>query len=131
MTRATGTFELASWAEETFEETKGGGKLTRASVTQKFTGDVNGEGAVEWLMCYASDGTARFVGFQSVHGDIAGRKGSFVLETRGNFNGKAATWEAEVVAGSGTRELSGLVGNGTFGAPHGPTASFDLDYKLE
>ena len=131
MTKATGSFELASWNEDTYEEMEDGRKLTRASVTQKFTGDLAGEGAVEWLMCYGRDGTAHFVGLQSVHGDIGGRKGSFVLETRGDFNGKMATWEAEVVAGSATGELTGLVGSGTFGAPHGPNASFDLDYKFE
>lgn len=131
MTRATGSFELASWDEETYEEMADGRKLTRASVTQKFTGDVAGAGAVEWLMCYGSDGTAHFVGLQSVQGDIGGRSGTFVLATRGDFNGKAATWEAEVVPGSGTGDLTGLVGRGTFGAPHGPHASFDLDYKFE
>ena len=130
MTKATGSFELASWDEETYEEMGDGRKLTRASVTQRFTGDVAGEGEVEWLMCYASDGTAHFVGLQSVRGDILGRKGSFVLETRGDFNGQLATWEAAVVPGSATGDLAGLVGSGTFGAPHGPMATFDLDYKF-
>ncbi len=131
MTKATGGFELASWEEETYEELEGGGKLTRASVTQTFTGDIEGEGAVQWLMAYGKDGTAHFVGFQRVRGAIGDRKGSFVMETIGDFDGTVATWTCAVVSGSGTDELAGLTGKGTFGAPHGPKASFELEYQID
>jgi hypothetical protein len=130
MTSAKGTFELASWNEETYEERDGGAKLTRASVTQKFTGDVAGDGAVEWLMCYRPDGTAHFVGLQRVEGSVGKKKGSFVLETTGEFDGQMAKWSAAVVQGSGSGELEGLEGRATFGAPHGSEASFELDYEL-
>jgi hypothetical protein len=130
MTKAKGAFELASWDENTYEELDDGGKLTRASVTQTFTGDVSGEGAVEWLMCYQSDGTARFVGLQSVHGVLGDKKGSFVLETEGEFDGKMALWSASVVPGSGRGELEGLTGKAKFGAIHGPKAEFELDYRI-
>src|ERR1700688_4459641 len=130
MAEARGTFELASWKEETYEELDDGAKLTRASVTQKFEGDIEGDGAVEWLMAYRSDGTAHFVGLQRVRGTVAGRAGVFVLETSGDFDGQTATWTASVVAGSATGELVGLVGEGTFGAPHGPNASYELRYTL-
>src|SRR6266498_3921468 len=52
-----GEFELKSWDEKAFVEGNGE-KLTHASVTQHFTGDVKGDGSVEWLMCYRPDGTA-------------------------------------------------------------------------
>ena len=55
---ATGSFEIKGWDEKTYTEIEGGRKLTRASVAQAFTGDLVGEGAVEWLMCYRADGTA-------------------------------------------------------------------------
>lgn len=130
MTSAKGTFELASWNEETYEERDDGAKLTRVSVTQKFTGDVAGDGAVEWLMCYRPDGTAHFVGLQRVRGTVGAKRGSFVLETTGEFDGQMAKWSASVVPGSASGELEGLEGRGTFGAPHGSEASFELDYDL-
>ena len=131
MTKAKGAFELASWNEEQYGDLDDGGKLTRASVTQTFSGDLTGDGAVEWLMCYRGDGTAHFVGLQTVRGAIDDRKGTFVLETAGDFDGKVATWTASVVPGSATGELEGLEGNATFGAPHGSKATFTFDYDLQ
>ena len=130
MAKAKGSFEVASWNEETYDEMSGGTKLTRAAVTQTFEGDVTGDGAVQWLMAYRPDGTTRFVGLQRVVGAIDGRRGSFVLETAGESDGKMATWQAAVVSGSGTLDLEGLTGHGTFGAPHGPRATYELDYEF-
>ena len=130
MTTAKGTFELASWTEDTYDELATGGKLTRASVTQTFAGDVTGAGGVEWLMCYQPDGTARFLGWQRVDGAVAGAEGSFVMETDGEFDGGKAVGRWTVVAGSGTAALAGLTGTGRFEAPHGPTATFTLDYDV-
>ncbi len=130
MTTARGSFELASWNEETYEDLGDGAKLTRASVTQRFDGDIEGDGAVEWLMVYRTDGTAHFVGLQRIRGAVGDRRGAFVLETSGDFDGKTATWTASVVPGSGTEELTGLAGTGSFGAPHGPKAEFELSYTL-
>jgi hypothetical protein len=131
MTKAAGTFELASWDENTYEEMEDGAKLTQASVTQKFDGDIVGDGSVQWLMAYRGDGTARFVGLQRVNASIGDRKGSFILETAGDFDGKMATWDAAVVPGSADGDLEGLSGQGKFGAVHGPNASFELEYDLE
>jgi hypothetical protein len=130
MTKAKGSFEVASWDEETYEELDGG-KLTRASVTQTFTGDLDGEGAVQWLMSYRRDGTAHFVGLQRIRGSIGERTGSFVMETIGEFDGKVAAGTWAVVAGSGSADLERLRGTGSFEAPLGPKASFELDYDLE
>jgi hypothetical protein len=130
MTKTKGSFELASWDEETYEETDGG-KLTRASVKQNFSGGIDGEGAVEWLMAYGADGTARFVGLQRIKGTIGDRKGSFVLETTGDFDGEAAKWKAAVVPGSGCADFEGITGKAKFQAPRGPKASFELEYEFK
>ncbi len=127
---AKGSFEVTSWDEETYRELDGGGKLTRANVTQTFDGGIAGEGSASWLMAYRGDGTAHFLGFQYVAGTIDDRAGTFVLETIGDFDGAIATWRAAVVDGSATGGLEGLSGGGTFGAPHGTTASFEIDYSL-
>jgi Protein of unknown function (DUF3224) len=129
MATLTGGFRVASWDENAYEQ-RDGRKLTRASVTQRFEGDIAGEGAVEWLMAYRPDGTVRFVGLQLVDGELAGRRGTFVLETVGQFDGAVARWDATVVAGSGTGELAGLGGSGSFQAPHGSEASYELEVEL-
>src|SRR5919201_3756224 len=112
--QATGTFKIESWDERPYVETDEGGKLTRASVKQTFGGDIAGEGAVEWLMCYRPDKTADFVGLQRVVGQLGDRSGTFVLQTTGSFDGKEAKGAWSVLAGSGTDDLAGLRGSGGF-----------------
>jgi hypothetical protein len=129
-THAQAKFEVQSWKENTYEELDAGAKLTRASVGQAFTGDLEGEGSVEWLMCYREDKTAEFVGLQRFIGRIGSRSGSFVMQTQGGFDGTEARGSLHVVAGSGTEELSGITGSGAFAAPLGSTASVELDYEL-
>jgi hypothetical protein len=128
---ASGQFKVESWDEQTYAEIDGGRKLTRASVTQAFSGDIEGDGAVEWLMCYREDETADFVGLQRVTGQVGGRSGTFVLRTDGIFDGREAKGEWFVVPGSGTEELRGLRGKGGFTAPLGPEATITLDYDFE
>src|ERR1700688_1442408 len=128
---ATGKFKIQSFDEQTSAEIEGGGKLTRASVTQAFSGDIEGDGAVEWLMCYRADKTADFVGLQRVSGQLGRRAGSFVLKTAGTFDGEQAKGDWSVVSGSGTGDLRGLSGIGGVTAPHGLEASVTLDYDFE
>jgi hypothetical protein len=131
MSTLTGTFELASWDEQTVQELQGERKLTRAVVTQTFTGDLQGKGAVEWLMCYSEDGTARFVGMQRIDGSVDDRSGSVVLETVGEFDGSTAAGTWTVIPGSATSGLAGISGGGRFEAPHGPTATYTMDVEFD
>lgn len=131
MTEAKGIFEIAGWDEKTYEELPNGGKLTEAKVKQRFTGDVSGEGSVIWLMAYTDPKTAAFVGLQRVVATIAGKRGSFLLETTGDFDGKIARGDWSIIAGSGTDELAGINGAGVFEAPHGSRATYRLEYELE
>jgi hypothetical protein len=130
MTSATGTFEITGMSEEAYREAESGMRLTRARGTQRFSGDIEGEGAVEWLMCYSPDGTARFLGLQEISGSVQGRGGSFVVEATGDHDGKRSKGTWFVVPGSGTGDLTGLSGEGSFEAPGGPTASYGLEYRL-
>ncbi|HJS25563.1 MAG TPA: DUF3224 domain-containing protein [Actinomycetota bacterium] len=78
---------------------------------------------------YRKDGAAHFVGLQRVTGVIGDRKGSFALETVGDFDGAEAGRTATVIRGSGTGDLEDLTGSGGFRAPHG-SAEFELEYQL-
>jgi Protein of unknown function (DUF3224) len=128
---AEGSFEVTGWNEDPYLEIDASRKLTRASVTQTFTGDIKGEGSVEWLMCYRPDGTADWMGFQRIVGQVGDRSGSFVLHTDGTFDGSVASGDWPVVAGSGTEELETLRGAGRMHSPLGTTASFVLEYDLD
>jgi hypothetical protein len=129
-THITGTFKYTSWDENAYEELSGGRRLTRASVAQDLSGDIEGEGSAEWLMCYRPDKTATFVGLQRLTGRVGGREGSFVVESHGTYDGAQARGRWTIVPGSGTDELRDIHGEGTWQAPHGPEATFELDYDL-
>jgi hypothetical protein len=129
MAKQTGTFQVSGWDEKPYREGPAG-KLTYAVVEQSFAGGISGRGEARWLMAYRVDGTARFLGFQHVEGEVEGRHGSFVLETIGEFDGTTATWDATVVQGSAAGELAGMTGTGRFGAVHGPEAIYELDLIL-
>jgi hypothetical protein len=125
-----GSFQNTGWDEKTIEELGDGAKLTHASVTQDFTGGVKGEGSAQWLMSYRPDGTAHFVGLQRVRGSVDHRKGVFVIETIGEFDGQTASWNATIVPGSGADDLEGIAGSGTFEAPLGSTAQFTMSVSF-
>ena len=131
MKTANARFAIQTWDEKPYSEAPGLPKLTRASVKKTFTGDLEGEGQVEYLMIYRSDGSATFVGLERVVGRLAGRTGSFVLQRTGVFEGGQAKEAYSVVAGSGTGELQGLRGEGRSAVGHGLEHPFALDYELE
>jgi Protein of unknown function (DUF3224) len=128
---ATAMFAIKSWEEKPYNEGAGLPKLTRASVTKTFRGDLEGDGQVEYLMLYRSDGTASFVGLERVVGRLAGRSGSFVLQRTGVFDGSLAKEAYAVVPGSGTGELSGLRAEGSSAAGHAKENPMTLDYDLD
>jgi hypothetical protein len=131
MKHVVGKFDIVSWDEETYVEIDEARKLTRATVTQRFSGDVIGDGAVQWLMFYRVDGTADLVGLQRIVGQLVKASGSFVMETTGSFNGTKVSADWIVLPGSGTDDLEGLKGTGRMQAPMGSTASYELDYELD
>jgi hypothetical protein len=129
MTKATGTFEITSMGEDPYQEVEGEPRLTRANGTQRFSGDIEGEGSVEWLVCYLPE-RARFVGLQRIEGSIGERTGSFLVEATADHDGKRSTGNWTVIGGSATGELAGLSGTGTFEAAGGSEATYSLEYQL-
>jgi hypothetical protein len=74
---ANARFAIKNWDEQSYSEGQDLPELTRASVTKTFTGDIEGEGQVEYLMMYRSDGSATFVGLERVVGRIGAKTGTF------------------------------------------------------
>ena len=127
---ANAQFTITSWDEQPYSEGPDLPRLTRAAVTKTFAGDIAGEGHVEYLMMYRSDGSATFVGLERVVGQVAGKAGSFVLQRTGVFENGVAKETYSVVPGSGTGELRGLAGDGSTAVGHGMEHAFTLSYEL-
>lgn len=128
-THTTSTFEVKSWDENAVDEQTGLPKLTRASVTKAYSGDIDGASTTEWLMAYAEDGSASFVGIERITGTVAGRTGTLVLQHVGRYEDGAAKGSLTVVRGSGTDALAGAAGAGDFLAD--PAGSVRLDVTFD
>ena len=128
---ANARFAIKSWDEKPYSEGQDLHKLTRATVSKTFTGDLEGEGQVEYLMMYRADGTAAFVGLERISGRLGGRSGTFVLQRTGVFEGGKASESYAVVPGSASGQLRGLRGGGTSAVGHGAEHPFTLDYELD
>ena len=118
-------FEIANWEESPFDDGVGVSKLTEALVDKTYSGDIDGTSATKWLMAYAPDKTATFVGIERIKGTVRGKRGSLVLLHEGTFEGGAATAALRVV--SGTDELTDVTGVGNFRADPAGAVMLDLD----
>ena len=127
---ANARFAIKGWDEKPYSEGQDQPRLTRASVTKTYTGDIEGEGQVEYLMMYRSDGSATFVGLERVIGRIGGKAGTFVLQRTGIFESGQAKESYSVIPGSATGDLQGLLGDGSSAVGHGMEHSFTLSYEL-
>jgi len=128
---ANARFAIKSWDEKPYSEGEGLPKLTRASVLKTFTGDIEGEGHVEYLMMYRSDGSASFLGLERFVGRVGGKTGTFVLQRIGVFEDGQAKESYSVIPGSATGELHGLRGDGSSAVGHGMEHPFTLNYELD
>lgn len=127
---ANARFAIKSWDEKPYSEGNELPKLTRAGVIKAYTGDIEGDAHVEYLMMYRRDGTATFVGLERVVGRIGDKAGTFVLQRTGVFQGGQAKESYSVIPGSATGDLHGLLGEGTSDVGHGMEHPFTLSYEL-
>jgi hypothetical protein len=123
------TFKVQSWDEKPAQELATGAKVTRAKVTQAYSGGIEGAGTIEYVMFHRSDGTATFAGFEFLEGSVHGKSGSLVLHHTGTYEAGAAKSDWRVVAGSGTAALEGAKGSGSFEAGHDGIAK--VTYEID
>ncbi len=126
---ANGGFEIGDWQEKP-AGTSAGPKVTRATVKQRFTGDIKGTGTTEYVMVYRADKTAQYSGVQVINGTLDARKGSFALLLRGEYDGKEAVTKWTVVPGASKGGLKGLTGKGEYSAPMGSKGKYTLTYEI-
>lgn len=129
MTHLSGEFHINGWDEKPLEEHADGRKLTRATVKRTFAGELKGESETEYLMSYAADQTARFVGMERITAELDGEPGHLTLALRGVYDGTEAKADWDVVEGSGDGVFEGASGSGKFHAPRGSAGEYRLDIK--
>ncbi|MEU6645373.1 DUF3224 domain-containing protein [Saccharomonospora sp. NPDC046836] len=84
-------------------------------MTERFTGGLDGMGYADHVRVVRPDGTQLVTGVERFVGSVGDRSGSFVLTCYG-FGDRPGAGEGywTVVPGSGTGELTGLRGRGSF-----------------
>jgi hypothetical protein len=130
MKSANARFAIKSWDEHPYSDGQDQPRLSRATVTKTYTGEIDAEAHVEYLMMYRADGSAAFVGLERVVGRIGNRTGAFVLQRIGVFEGGQAKESYSVIPGSATGELQGLMGDGRSAVGHGMEHPFALSYDF-
>jgi hypothetical protein len=119
-------FQITSWEETPFDAGTGVAKLTEALVSKAYTGDIEATSTTKWLMAYAPDQTATFIGLERIKGTIAGRHGSVVLQHVGRFENGSA--DATLTVVSGTNELKTVAGRGDFKAAPAGSVTLSLTF---
>lgn len=121
--KLTGTYAVASWEEAPYRPDENGKRYSKVSAQFVFTGDIIGTAFVEYLMFYSSfdptdmhKSAAQYVGQIRIIGKVKGKSGSFVLNDSGTFDAGVANSEVEVIVGSGSGELSTIIGLGSYQA---------------
>jgi Protein of unknown function (DUF3224) len=130
-TRASAVITVHKYEPAAYDEPADGPVLTRIHVEESFSGDISGEGVVEFLQAASADGSATFVGIERVTGTLGGRTGTFLLQDAGTVQGSIVSGDWFVVPESGTGQLAGLRGEGGFRANLGENAQIHLDYWFE
>jgi hypothetical protein len=131
LTRATAVITVHKYEPSAYDEPSVGPVLTRIHVEESFSGDITGDGVVEFLQAARADGPASFVGIERVTGELGGRHGTFLLQDAGTVRDNIVNGDWFVIPGSGTGQLTGLRGEGGFRANLGSDAQVHLDYWFE
>ena len=127
--KASATYIVKKWEEKPYDDISSEMKMTRASVEYALDGEIKGKAAVEYLMFYshfdAQDqhkAAAEYVGLVRFNGAVGGKSGSFVMQ-------ETASSALQIVEHSGTGELKGIKGKGSYQA-NKEGFRFEVDYDL-
>lgn len=127
MTQARGTFDVKVTPVADADADPALGRMT---LEKQFRGDLDAASRGQMLTAAnPATGSAGYVAIERVSGTLHGRRGSFALQHSGSMTRGALQLVITVVPGSGTDELSGLIGRMAIiidGGKH----SYEFDYAL-
>lgn len=113
-------------------EEQGGHNLVTTEFNTRFVGDgLQGNGYHVYLEFVTPDGSATSQGGARFVGSLAGRQGSFIMESSGTSDPNYAI-DADwcVVPGSGTDGFTGISGCGKVLTDGQPVAHYTFNYKI-
>ena len=136
MTTATITITGKTWDEARDGEVDAQHAIAQAKFTTEWTGDMTGTSTCWLLISYVAGAADKpetlegpYVGYEQVDATVDSRHGTFVLAASGEHTGAVARTRVTIVAGSGTGELEGITGSGSYAAD-AMQYTLTLDYEL-
>lgn len=112
------TVEVTKYLREVLDQADGSSMVVvETRLEEHFTGGLDGVGVATHLRIERADGTGLLTCYERITGTLDGRAGSFLLEASGFTDRQRhvhGRWE--VIAHSGTGQLSGLRGYAAFAA---------------
>lgn len=129
--KATGTFTVDSWSEETYDETARA-KLGKVALAKTFAGDVVGTSTVNMLaVSTAGEGGefegAAYVAVEGFSGSVHGREGGCVLV---HVASASHGMKVAVIPGTGTGDLTGLSGEIAIKRHEDGSHTYTFEYEL-
>ncbi len=131
MTQLNTTFEIKSWDERPYREHEDGRKFSRADVVLRAShDDVDAAGTMENLLLYLPSGHSNFGGLLRIDGQLGGRSGSLVFQTKGYYDGTQAHFSGEIVDATG--DFEGATGTASSTSTHAdyPHMPLTVTYQL-
>ena len=103
--------------------------MARTEFKTEWQGDIAGS-STSWLLIAYVDGNpdepqslvGPYTGYELVQASIGGKSGTFVLATSGEHTDGVARTEVTIVENSGTGDLAGITGSGSYAADGTATA---------
>jgi hypothetical protein len=129
MQTAKGTILHNNWDEKPYHEAAPL-KSTEAKIDIVMHGAIEATGPARYLMQYPTADTCHYSGYLVLEGTLDGKQGHFIIYEIGAWTNGVASSRWEIVQGSGTGELKGLTGKGTYAAEHDKTVHYELQYAF-
>jgi Protein of unknown function (DUF3224) len=116
-TRHRSSIDVIGYEKHDISSHDDGSVLVSTVLTERFSGAIEGIGVADHIRLLHPDGTGISTGIERIEGAVNGRTGSFILTAYGrnlSVTEVSGTWTVQ--AGSGTAELTGLRGSGSYTA---------------
>jgi len=105
--------------------------LGRMNLDKLFHGDLEATSVGQMLAARGSQPTsAGYVAIEQLTGTLDGRRGSFILQHSGHSSPAGQALAIDVVADTGTGELTGLTGSMKIIIEPGGAHFYEFDYQL-
>ena len=127
-TRHRSSIEVIGYEKFDISSHDDGSVIVSTVLTERFSGAIEGIGVADHIRLLHPDGTGISTGIERIEGTVAGRAGSFILTAYGRNHSATkvrGTWTVQ--PGSGTAELTGLRGRGSYTATADPEGRWCAD----